>query len=184
LETLKEALKPHDARVAGDRTHDGRHGGAAETMIPGHQDYDDESTSRSRGGTFGSNDPHRDASSGGGSGTLDNLMPGQREHRSTDGGGSFFEMLKPSGKLRGSDGADNTDSSTLDKVKHSLSGSRGEQAPYVDTKATGAGNHSDENYTYDKYPATGSAVDPETSLAGSRDAGMLFPRKSLFEISG
>ena len=47
MSTLKEALRPNDARLSpeeaaatGDITHDGRHGGIVETMKPGNQDYD------------------------------------------------------------------------------------------------------------------------------------------------
>ncbi|KAI1456466.1 hypothetical protein F4805DRAFT_467998 [Annulohypoxylon moriforme] len=106
LGSIKEALKPGDTKRQqqqqqqhglghmGDFTHDGRHGGIEETMMPGHKDHDN----KEKGGVLGA----MKSAAGNMPSTLKKAVGGQEsENASQKMGGGGDSGLKNSGGIFG-----------------------------------------------------------------------------------
>ncbi|KAI1652046.1 uncharacterized protein F4817DRAFT_321932 [Daldinia loculata] len=156
--TIKDALKPGDTKKQqhqgsgfhGDFTHDGRHGGIEETMIPGHRDYDESQEAPQT---------HRDGVRTDGSSVLESVMPGYKER------GGIFSAMKSA--------ADNTpdvpgalkkpvgggDPGSVGQSMHNSSGGGGGN----DSGFKSSGGRTDKKSRFDKFPATGNYLGPEPS---------------------
>ncbi|KAI0853787.1 hypothetical protein F5Y00DRAFT_269175 [Daldinia vernicosa] len=159
LGTLKEALKPGDAKrqqhqgpgFHGDFTHDGRHGGVEETMEPGHRDYDESQEAPQT---------HRNGRSDGG-GVLESVMPGYKGHSNKERGGIFSAVKSAGdntphlpGPLKKAVGGG--DPGSVGQSGQSMQNSGGN-----DSRSESTGGRTDKHSRFDKFPATGNYLGPE-----------------------
>ncbi|KAI1800723.1 hypothetical protein F4811DRAFT_495089 [Daldinia bambusicola] len=176
--SIKDALKPGDVKkqenqgsgFRGDFTHDGRHGGVEETMIPGRRDYDE-----SREGL----QKHRDGVRTDGGGVLESIMPGNQSHSNKERGGILGAMKSAtdnapdvSGKLKKAVGGD--DSGSFGRNKRS-SDDRGDDSGLKNK--TGILGKTERNSKFDKFPATENYLGPESDSDSA-------PRVSAFDSRG
>ncbi|KAI2632605.1 hypothetical protein GGS26DRAFT_82934 [Hypomontagnella submonticulosa] len=173
LGTLKEALKPGDAKkqqqqqhqqgsgFRGDTTHDGRHGGVEETMMRGHRDYDESQEGAQS---------HRDGMRTGG-GVLDSVIPGHKDHSDPKRGvfgavkSAVDNMPDVPGALKRATGGDDPGS-----VGQSMSGSGGSGDSGLKSSG-GVTGRTGRNAKFDKFPATENYLGPqpgETEDAATR----------------
>ncbi|KAF3071080.1 hypothetical protein GL218_00261 [Daldinia childiae] len=146
--TLKDALKPGDTKKQqhqgsgfnDDFTHDGRHGGIEETMIPGHRDYDESQETPQT---------HRDGVRTDGGNVLEAVMPGYKDHSNKDRGGIFSAMKSA---------ADNTPD-IPGALKKAVGG--GDPGSVGQKNSGGMTGKTDKNSKFDKFPATGNYFGPE-----------------------
>ncbi|OTA57923.1 hypothetical protein K449DRAFT_128929 [Hypoxylon sp. EC38] len=134
---------------AGDFTHDGRHGGVEETMIPGHRDYD-ESQERTQS-------HHKDARTGGG--ILESVMPGHKSHDNKDRGGILDAMKSATenapdipGALKRATGGDDLGSAGQKMGGGGDSGLK---------SSGGVTGRTERTSKFDKFPATGNYLGAE-----------------------
>ncbi|KAI0095651.1 hypothetical protein F4814DRAFT_443491 [Daldinia grandis] len=148
--TIKDALKPGDTKKQeqqqhqgsgfhGDFTHDGRHGGVEETMIPGHRDYDESQEGQHT---------HGDGVRTDGGSVLGSVMPGHKNDGNKERGGISSAMKSA---------ADNTPD-----VPGALKKAVGGKDPgSVGQSMYSGGGRKDKNSKFDKFPATGNYLGPE-----------------------
>lgn len=159
--SIKEAFKPGDVKMqqqqqqqgsgfAGDFTHDGRHGGVEEAMMPGHRDYD-ESQERTQS--------HRnDARTGGG--ILESVMPGHKSHDNKERGGILGAMKSATenasdipGALKRATGGDDQGGAAQNMGGGGDSGLK---------SSGGVTGRTERTSKFDKFPATGNYLGPES----------------------
>ncbi|KAI1084558.1 hypothetical protein F5B20DRAFT_575881 [Whalleya microplaca] len=129
LGTLKEALRPSDARKpkmrTSDTTRDGRHSSIEEAMKPSAQAYDEPVDS--------GRESYRDARDSG-SGVFESMIPGRKRHSDLERGGGILNALMP-----GSSGRDNDGrkwSSAMGSMRHGSTGRRSGSEGQTETKNT------------------------------------------------
>ncbi|OTB13451.1 hypothetical protein K445DRAFT_24623 [Daldinia sp. EC12] len=165
--TIKDALKPGDTKkhqqqqqqgsgFRGDFTHDGRHGGVEETMIPGHRDYDESQEGPQT---------HRDGVRTDGGGVLESLMPGNKNRSNKERGGIFGAMKSAAdntpdvpGALKKAAGGG--DPGSVGQSMHG--GNSGDGGNESGLKNSGGlTGRTEKNSKFDKFPATGNYLGPE-----------------------